>query len=389
LSSAQAGHYFCTILIVPMFEHGVMLMNMLKNILLPIVLLAMPNMVSAQTAAPAAPVTTAVPAPVVAAPTPTTAAAPAAGDAAKAKPAASADGSLPGYTPMKPTEGIGMPGAKEIDFQEQFSDNGEYAKSINNNILLPIIIVISLFVLALLFWIVIRFRRSVNPVPSKTTHNTAIEVIWTLVPVLILLGIAYPSLDLLAKQFKPAPANAVTIKATGYQWYWGYSYPDHGGFEVVSNMLKEKGEAAKGERVRTDDDGPALLAVDNRMVVPAGVPLRIQTTAADVIHAFAVPSLWFKLDAVPGRLNEKSLTITKPGVYFGPCSELCGARHGYMPIAIEALPPEKFALWVKAQGGTMPGTKAMAAPAAPAASATPAAATPVTPTTAAPAAATK
>jgi cytochrome c oxidase subunit II len=372
-----------------MIEHGVMLMNMLKNILFTLALLTAPAMVGAQASAPVAPVaapSVAAPAPVVADPAPA-AAAPA--DAAKAKPAASTDGSLPGYTPMIPTKCIGMPTAKEIDFQEQFSENGQYAKSINNNVLLPIIFAISLFVLALLLWIVVRFRRSANPVPSKTTHNTTIEVIWTLVPVLILLGIAYPSLDLLAKQFKPAPANAVTIKATGYQWYWGYTYPDHGGFEVVSNMLKEPGEAPKGERTRTDNDGPELLAVDNRMVVPAGVPLRIQTTGADVIHAFAVPSLWFKLDAVPGRLNEKSLTITKPGVYFGPCSELCGARHGFMPVVVEALPPEKFALWVKAQGGTMPGTKPATSATAPTPAAATPPATPVTQTPAPAAAATK
>ncbi len=144
-------------------------------------------------------------------------------------------------------------------------------------------------------------------------------------------------------------------------------------------MLKEKADVGAGERFRTDNDGPKLMAVDNRMVVPAGVELRIQTTASDVIHAFAVPSLWFKLDAVPGRLNEKALTITKPGVYYGQCSELCGARHGFMPITVEALPPEKFAAWVKAQGGTMPGDKAAATPAAtpaPAAKTAPAAAIP-------------
>jgi cytochrome c oxidase subunit II len=332
-------------------------MNMLKNLLLPLAVMLSP--VAAFAAAPVAP-------------TPTvTAAAPVIADAVPAKtaevtaPAKSMDGSLPGYTPMKPTEGVGMPVQKQIDFQEQFSDNGEYAKWINNAILLPLIVAISFFVLGLLFWIIIRFRKAANPTPSKTTHNTFIEVVWTLVPVLILLGIAYPSLDLLAKQFKPAPASAVTIKATGYQWYWGYTYPDHGGFEVVSNMLKEENEVGKGERFRTDNDGPAQLAVDNRMVVPAGVPLRIQTTASDVIHAFAVPSLWFKLDAVPGRLNEKSLTITKPGVYYGQCSELCGARHGFMPITVEALPPAQFAAWVKAQsGGKMPGEETAAAPTA-------------------------
>lgn len=364
---------------------------MLKKFLVVCAAMAMPSVALAQPANPApAPVTKEVAAPVVATP--------AAAPAAEAAPAAAApksmDGSLPGYTPMRPdyANSVGMPKPKEIDFQEQFSDNGQYAKWINNAILLPIITIISLFVLGLLLWVIVRFNRRANPVPSKTTHNTFIEIVWTLVPVLILLGIAYPSLDLLAKQFKPAPADAVTIKATGYQWYWGYTYPDHGGFEVVSNMLKEPGDVGKGERARTENDGPKLMAVDNRMVVPAGVPLRIQTTAADVIHAFAVPSLWFKLDAVPGRLNEKSLTITKPGVYFGQCSELCGARHAFMPIVVEALPPAQFAAWVKAQGGTMPGAEkpaAAAAPAAPnaAAPAAPAGAAPADTTVAAPAAA--
>ena len=361
-----------------------MLMNMLKKILIVLAAMTTPSLAMAQTANPApAPVTKEIAAPVVATPAAATeAAAPVEAAAPK-----SMDGSLPGYTPMKPTEGIGMPSPKEIDFQEQFSDNGQYAKWINNAILLPIITIISLFVLGLLLWVIVRFNRRANPVPSKTTHNTFIEIVWTLVPVLILLGIAYPSLDLLAKQFKPAPADAVTIKVTGYQWYWGYTYPDHGGFEVVSNMLKEKGDVAAGERFRTDNDGPGQLAVDARMVVPAGVPLRIQTTAADVIHAFAVPSLWFKLDAVPGRLNEKSLTITKPGVYFGQCSELCGARHGFMPIAVEALPLPQFEAWVKAQGGTMPGAAAEAAPAAGSAAAPATAAPAVTTNSAAPAAA--
>jgi cytochrome c oxidase subunit II len=368
----------------PHQDYGAKLMNMLKKFLVVVAALTIPSLALAQTANSApAPVAKELAAPVTLAPTPAVTTAPAT-DAAPAAPK-SMDGSLPGYTPMKPTKGVGMPAPKEIDFQEQYSDNGVYAKWINNAILLPIITLISLFVLGLLFFIIVRFRRAANPVPSKTTHNTFIEVVWTLVPVLILLGIAYPSLDLLAKQFKPAGKEAVTIKVTGYQWYWGYTYPDHGGFEVVSNMLKEPENAAKGERARTENDGPAQLAVDNRMVVPAGVELRIQTTASDVIHAFAVPSLWFKLDAVPGRLNEKTLTITKPGVYFGQCSELCGARHGYMPIAVEALPPEKFAAWVQAQGGQMPGTKAAeaAAPAAQGPAATPAVVT----TQAAPAAA--
>jgi cytochrome c oxidase subunit II len=369
----------------PHQDYGAKLMNMLKKVLVVLAAMTIPSLVSAQAANPVpAPVAKELAAPVTAVPTPAVTTTAPAADAKAAAPK-SMDGSLPGYTPMKPTQGIGMPKPKEIDFQEQFSDNGIYAKWINNTILLPIIFAISIFVLGLLLFIIARFRRRANPVPSKTTHNTFIEIVWTLVPVLILLGIAYPSLDLLAKQFKPAAKDAVTIKVTGYQWYWGYTYPDHGGFEVVSNMLKESGDVAKGERFRTDNDGPKQLAVDNRLVVPAGVELRIQTTASDVIHAFAVPSLWFKLDAVPGRLNEKTLTISKPGVYFGQCSELCGARHGFMPISVEALPPEKFAAWVKAQGGQMPGAKA-AETVAPAA-ATPAAPVAAATTQAAPAAA--
>jgi cytochrome c oxidase subunit 2 len=366
-------------------NYGANVMKVLKKFILACGLVALPSLVHAQAAnpapAPAAAEAKAVPTPDAAGPAAATpaAAAPESGAAKAAAPAASTDGSLPGYTPMKPTEGVGMPTPGGIDFQDQYSDLGGHAKWINNAILLPIIFAISIFVLFLLLWVAVRFRRAANPVPSKTTHNTTIEVVWTLVPVLILLGIAYPSLDLLAKQFKPAPKEAVTIKVTGFQWNWSYTYPDHGGFEVVSNILKDKEEVGKGERFRTENDGPSHLAVDNRMVVPVGVPLRIQTTAADVIHSFAVPSLWFKLDAVPGRLNEKQLIINKPGVYFGQCSELCGALHGYMPIAVEALPPEKFAAWVKAKGGAMPGEKAAEA-AAPAtndkAAAAPAAAAP-------------
>ena len=271
------------------------------------------------------------------------------------------------YTPMAPTKGKGMPTSYEDDaiksltFQDQYSDNGEYALWMHDGILMPVITVISLLVLGLLLYVVVRFNRRANPVASKTTHNTVIEVVWTIVPVIILVIIAVPSITLLARQYETPPADAVTIKATGYQWYWGYTYPDHGEIEVVSNMLDDAEAAKRGE--------PGQLAVDNRMVVPAGVPLRIQTTASDVIHAFAVPSLWFKMDAVPGRLNEKMLTIKEPGVYYGQCSELCGARHAYMPIAIEALPPAEFAAWVKAQGGSMPGEEAAAPAAVPAAEA--------------------
>ncbi|ANK13186.1 cytochrome c oxidase subunit II [Erythrobacter neustonensis] len=312
-------------------------------------------------AAPAVPATTEAAAPAAVAPA---ADAPAV-TAEAAAPAAAADAGS--YTAMAPTKGKGMPTsyqddpAQSVTFQDQYSDNGEYALWMHNVILMPVITVISLLVLALLLYVVVRFNRRRNPVASKTTHNTLIEVVWTIVPVIILVIIAVPSITLLARQYETPPADAVTIKATGYQWYWGYNYPDHGDIEVISNMLDE------GEAVRRGE--PGQLAVDNRMVVPAGVPLRIQTTASDVIHAFAVPSLWFKMDAVPGRLNEKLLTIKEPGVYYGQCSELCGARHAYMPIAIEALPPAEFAAWVRAQGGSMPGEEAAAPAAAPAAEA--------------------
>ena len=261
------------------------------------------------------------------------------GDAAEAAaPAAS------GYTPLGPDMIKGQPIDRGIDVQEQFSEVGNMALGLHTG-LVWVMAVISLFVLVLLLWVMIRYNKRTNPVASKTSHNTLIEVVWTLVPVLILVGIAVPSISLIAKQYEPAPKDALTIKATGYQWYWGYSYPDNGDFEVVSNMMPEADAIAAGL--------PAQLAVDNRMVVPVGVPIRLQTTAADVIHSFAVHSLWYKLDAVPGRLNEKVLMVTEPGIYYGQCSELCGIKHGYMPIAIEAVPMEQFEAWVLSQGGTI------------------------------------
>ena len=240
-----------------------------------------------------------------------------------------------------------------ITFQDQYSQNGEYAQWMHDSILMPIITIICLFVLGLLLWVVAKYRRREGVEPSRTTHNTLIEVVWTVVPVIILVAIAIPSITLLARQYETPPADAITIKATGYQWYWGYTYPDNGGFEIISNMLSEEEALTRGL--------PGQLAVDNRMVVPVGVPLRIQTTGADVIHSFAVPSLWFKLDAVPGRLNERLLTIDEPGIYYGQCSELCGARHAYMPIAIEAVPMARYRQWIAAQGGTF-GDEEEAAP---------------------------
>ncbi|WP_338243828.1 cytochrome c oxidase subunit II [Aurantiacibacter hainanensis] len=234
---------------------------------------------------------------------------------------------------------------KSMTFQDQYTADGDYALWMHDAILLPIITIISLFVLGLLLWVMFRYNKRKNTVPSKTSHNTLIEVIWTVIPVLILVVIAVPSITLLARQYQTPPEDAITIKANGYQWYWGYEYVDNGGFEVISNMMPESDALDAGL--------PPQLAVDNRMVVPVGVPIRLQTFGADVIHAFGIPSLWFKMDAVPGRINEKMLTIEEPGIYYGQCMELCGARHGYMPIAIEARPLDEYNAWVQAQPGGM------------------------------------
>jgi cytochrome c oxidase subunit 2 len=232
-------------------------------------------------------------------------------------------------------------------FQPQVTPIGEEALWFHNKLLMPIITAITVFVLLLLLYVIVRFRRGANPVPSRTTHNTTLEVVWTLVPVLILVAIAVPSIRLLAHQYNPPKAD-LTVKATGNQWYWTYTYPDHGGFEIVSNGLKDSDAKARGE--------PRLLAVDERMVVPQGAVVKVIVTASDVIHSWGVPAFWVKMDAVPGRLNETWFRADRPGVYYGQCFELCGARHAYMPIAVEVLPPAQFAAWIASKGGTMPGT---------------------------------
>lgn len=367
-------------------RHAGALRNSIKFLGLGLALMSAPALAqaaapaAAEMAAPAAPAPAPAPAPAAA----VTAAASAVNDngADAAAPAAAIDR-------MAPTTGKGMPVDGEMGLQEQYNTLGNYGLWIHNSILIPLITVISLFVLVLLLWVMARYNKRANPVASRTSHNTLIEVIWTLVPVLILVGITVPSIDLLAKQFKPAPDEALTVKITGNQWFWTYGYPDNGEFEVVSYMLNIPGtpEINPGKRMVGSDpsDGPSHLEVDNRLVLPVGEPIRLQITAADVIHAFAIPSLWFKLDAVPGRINEKVLTIDKPGVYYGQCSELCGPKHGYMPIAIEALPRDQFNAWVlKQAGGKIDGVDEPAVPAlAPAAAPAPAgeAAAPATPAT--------
>lgn len=195
-----------------------------------------------------------------------------------------------------------------------------------------LIIVITLFVLALLVVVVVKFNSKANPVPSRTTHNTLIEVVWTLVPVLILVGIAVPSFRLLFLELD-VPKADLTIKATGKQWYWSYAYPDNGKFEFDSLMAQDK--------------QPRLLGVDNEMVVPVNKVIRVQVTGADVIHAFALPAFGVKIDAIPGRLNETWFKATKTGMFYGQCSELCGKDHAFMPIAIRVVNDQEFASWVE------------------------------------------
>jgi cytochrome c oxidase subunit 2 len=258
---------------------------------------------------------------------------------------------------------VGVPIEAGKGIQEQVTPIGQEAASFHNNWLLLLCALISIFVLALLLYAIVRYRRGRNPVPSRNSHNTVIEVIWTVVPVLILVAIAIPSIRLLRHQYSPPPAD-LTIKVIGHQWYWTYEYPDNG-ISFDSYMLKEANDPTRqaNQRPRTDADGPPLLAVDQRIVIPAGKVVKFLVTADDVIHAFAVPAFWIKNDANPGQIHETWAKVDRPGVYFGQCSELCGARHAYMPIAVEVVPPAQFAAWVASKGGTMPGARpASAAP---------------------------
>jgi cytochrome c oxidase subunit 2 len=187
-----------------------------------------------------------------------------------------------------------------------------------------------------------------------------VEVLWTLIPVLILVIIAVPSIRLLAHQYSPPQAD-LTVKVIGNQWFWTYEYPDHG-IELTSNLLPEQAAAQPGSKFRSDADGPKLLAVDERMVVPVGATVKLIVTSADVLHAFGIPAFWVKMDAVPGRLNETWFKAEQPGIYFGQCYELCGARHAYMPIAVEVVSQEDFARWIASKGGKMPGAAPAGAP---------------------------
>ncbi len=226
---------------------------------------------------------------------------------------------------------LGQPAPWEYTLQESASpvmDNIIWF----HNMLLWIITIITLFVLALLIIVVVKFNARSNPIPSRTTHNTLIEVAWTLIPVLILVTIAVPSFRLLFEELD-IPKADLTIKATGKQWYWSYAYPDNGKFEFDSLLAQDK--------------KPRLLGVDNEMVVPVNKVVRIQTTGADVIHSFAMPAFGIKIDAIPGRLNETWFKATKLGMFYGQCSELCGKDHAFMPIAVRVVNDQEFAAWVE------------------------------------------
>lgn len=253
---------------------------------------------------------------------------------------------------------FGQPTDKAIDLQPGVTPLREDAIWFHNVILLPIITVITLFVLALLVWVVVRYNKRANPVPAKWSHNTLIEVVWTLAPVLILVFISIFSFRLLFA-YNDMPKPDLTIKATGYQWYWGYEYPDQKIGEFVSNMLPEADAKAK--------DVPFRLAANEPMVVPVNKVVRVQVTGADVIHAFAVPSFGVITDAIPGRLNETWFKADRIGTYYGNCRELCGVDHAFMPIEVRVVSQADFDAWVASKGGSKAGAAPAAAAAAPAA----------------------
>jgi cytochrome c oxidase subunit 2 len=238
--------------------------------------------------------------------------------------------------PDTPAAVGGQPTAWQLNFQAPASPVAERIEDLHD-LLLFITIAISVFVLALLAYVCIRYRASRSPVPSRRTHNTVLEIAWTAIPVLILVVIAIPSFKLL--YFMDRAVNPeMTLKAVGHQWYWSYEYPDNGDFTFDAYMIADE-DLQEGQL--------RLFDVDNRIVLPVETDVRLLTTATDVIHSWAVPALGVKLDAVPGKINETWLRINRPGIYYGQCSELCGAYHAFMPVMIEAVSKEQFDAWVQ------------------------------------------
>ncbi len=290
--------------------------------------------------------------------------------------------SLAGLSRSAFAQGVGQPVDGGIGFQEPVTSLASDAFWFHDAILLWMCIIITLFVLGLLLYVMFRYNAKANPVPSKTTHNTAIEVVWTMIPVLILVGIAIFSFPLLYKydqspnlgqiaageinasveEQAAASAGWINVKAQGNQWNWTYSYPDEldgDGFplEFVSGPIHtgqpdaDRARYADLNRAEPFEDQPINLAVDYPMVVPAGRYIRYYTAAADVIHSFALPSFGIKTDAVPGRLNEGWFKVDRPGIYYGQCSELCGKNHAYMPIEIRVVPQAQYDAWLETMKG--------------------------------------
>lgn len=240
----------------------------------------------------------------------------------------------------------GQPAPWQMSLQPAASPIADSIHTFHNGLLMPLITVITLFVLGLLIYVCFRFSEKKNPVPSKTSHHTLIEVVWTVVPVMILMIVAIPSFKLLKDQIV-VPKSDVTIKLTGKQWYWTWEYPkDAGGFSFDSLMMSDADIAKAVQNGGKKEEFPRLLTVDNEAVVPVNKVIRVQVTAADVIHAFAIQSFGIKIDAVPGRLNETWFKATKEGVYHGQCQELCGKDHAFMPLVVRVVSEEKYAAWL-------------------------------------------
>ncbi|MBI1868687.1 MAG: cytochrome c oxidase subunit II [Methylocystis sp.] len=232
---------------------------------------------------------------------------------------------------------VGQPEAGGVGLPVMVTPVGQETQAFYNGVLLPIISFIALFVFALLVYVGWRFNEQTNPVPSKLTHHTGLEITWTLIPVLILLFISIPSFRLLAHQVE-IPDAKVTIKATGNQWYWSYRYPeDQGGF-AFDSMMKPEADLKPGDL--------RLLAVDNEVVVPVNEVVKVQVVTNDVIHSFAVPAFGVRIDAIPGRLNETWFKAETEGVYYGSCTNICGKDHAFMPIAVRVVSHEKYDEWL-------------------------------------------
>jgi cytochrome c oxidase subunit II len=241
----------------------------------------------------------------------------------------------------------GRPHNWELNFQDAATPIAQLMHNLNS-LLLAVMAAIVALVLVLLVWVMFRYNEKANPVPSTFTHNTTLEIVWTLIPILILIGIAVPSFKLLYVQYG-FPKADLTIKATGHQWYWTYTYPDYGNFSYDSLVVFDS-DLKPGQ--------PRLLSVDNEAVVPVGETVDVLITADDVIHSWAIPSFGIKVDAVPGRVARTWFKALEPGVYYGQCSQLCGTNHAFMPIAVRVLSEPDFKAWLQSKTKTAANNQA-------------------------------